>query len=82
MESRLHASPLGIVSSMANSEHLAILAQGVESWNTWLHRHPEVVPDFIGADLREINLDVAVYVHPQRPAVATDASGTRPADRG
>ena len=36
---------------MANTEHLAILKQGVEVWNTWRQEHPDVQPDISGADL-------------------------------
>lgn len=46
---------------MANSEHLAILAKGVDVWNAWRLEHPEIFPDLkdaelIDADLRQINL--------------------------
>jgi hypothetical protein len=36
---------------MANPEHLKILAQGVEAWNEWRHRNPEVTPDLRAAHL-------------------------------
>jgi len=60
---------------MANPKHLEILQQGVEVWNTWRIRHPEIVPDLIDADLREVNLDVAVYVHPDNPEPDPDPYG-------
>ncbi len=46
---------------MANEEHLAILAQGVEAWNQWRRANPEVVPDLgeahlLGADLAGADL--------------------------
>jgi len=51
---------------MANPEHLDILKQGVEVWNTWRKEHPKVRPDLgkadlaktdlAGASLREVNL--------------------------
>jgi len=36
---------------MANEEHLAILRQGVETWNQWRKKNPDIVPDLRGADL-------------------------------
>lgn len=36
---------------MANQEHLAVLKQGVDAWNDWRRRNPEVVPDLSGAAL-------------------------------
>jgi len=46
---------------VANLEHLYILFQGVEIWNQWREKHPEIRPDLREADLRgtsfiEINL--------------------------
>jgi hypothetical protein len=38
---------------MANPEHVAILKQGVEQWNKWRRKHPEVEPDLSEAGLRE-----------------------------
>ena len=44
---------------MADND-LAILAQGVASWNTWRENHPEIVrPDLSGADLSEADLYMA-----------------------
>lgn len=49
---------------MANEEHLAILKQGVETWNEWRRKNPSVVPDlkkadFSGVDLSDVNLSEA-----------------------
>lgn len=41
---------------MANQEHLEILKQGVEAWNTWRAEHPNVETDFKEATLREADL--------------------------
>lgn len=44
---------------MANEEHLALLKQGVEAWNTWRKRNPEEQPDLSGANLRGASLSEA-----------------------
>lgn len=44
---------------MANPEHLKILKQGVEVWNEWQEKHPNVLPDLSEADLRWVNLSTA-----------------------
>ncbi len=36
---------------MANPEHLALLKRGVEAWNEWRERHPDVLPELSGAVL-------------------------------
>ncbi|MEA5621155.1 pentapeptide repeat-containing protein [Cronbergia sp. UHCC 0137] len=36
---------------MANDEHLAILKQGVRTWNRWRYENSEKKPDLSGADL-------------------------------
>jgi len=36
---------------MANQEHLAILAKGVEAWNAWRRENPHTSPDLADADL-------------------------------
>jgi len=36
---------------MANPEHLAILKQGVEVWNQWREKNPDIQPDFMEAEL-------------------------------
>jgi uncharacterized protein YjbI with pentapeptide repeats len=46
---------------MADQSHRNILAQGVETWNSWRARNPSVTPDLHGAilhraDLRGVNL--------------------------
>src|ERR1017187_4208945 len=44
---------------MANQEHLAILAKGVETWNAWRRANRGINPDFIGADLGGADLRAA-----------------------
>ncbi len=44
---------------MANQEHLNLLRQGTDVWNTWLEQYREIRPDFRGADLREADLTQA-----------------------
>src|SRR5262245_3563285 len=51
---------------MANSEHLAILKQGVEAWNRWRVDNPEVIPNLNAvtlakADLRGANFALAHF---------------------
>ncbi len=41
---------------MANPEHLEILKQGVEVWNSWRERNKLIVPDLIDAILTKANL--------------------------
>lgn len=41
---------------MANSEHLALIKQGVEVWNDWYKKHRRVVPDLSQANLSNFNL--------------------------
>ena len=41
---------------MANIVQLSILRQGVEVWNKWRSKNPEVKVDLSGVDLRESNL--------------------------
>ena len=38
---------------MASQEHLNILKQGVDAWNTWRETNPNVEPDLSGADFCE-----------------------------
>ena len=45
---------------MVNQEHLAILTQGVETWNQWRKEHVDIQPDLVDAilckaDLRDID---------------------------
>lgn len=44
---------------MANPEHVEILKQGVEVWNRWRRKHPDIVPDLSEADLNGANLSGA-----------------------
>ena len=44
---------------MAKQEHLDILKQGVEVWNLWRERRPEIQPDLSGANLNGANLSGA-----------------------
>ena len=41
---------------MANEEHLAVLKRGVEAWNQWRQKNPEVRPDLGRAKLARANL--------------------------
>ncbi|HLG63867.1 MAG TPA: toll/interleukin-1 receptor domain-containing protein [Ktedonosporobacter sp.] len=41
---------------MANQKHLDILKQGVEVWNQWRQKYPEIYPDLIGSNLAGKNL--------------------------
>src|ERR1044072_1504949 len=46
---------------MANPEHLKILHQGVEAWNKWRDKNPDVNPDLSDADLNSaefVNADL------------------------
>src|SRR5690349_8528078 len=37
---------------MAIEEHISILKQGVDVWNSWRSKNPSIKPDLTGADLR------------------------------
>jgi trans-aconitate methyltransferase len=41
---------------MANEEHLVVLKQGVEIWNEWRKKNPEIIPDLSGAILKDADL--------------------------
>ena len=41
---------------MANTEHLEILEQGVEAWNIWRVKNPDVRPDLQAANLTKCYL--------------------------
>jgi uncharacterized protein YjbI with pentapeptide repeats len=41
---------------MANSEHLAILNQGVKAWDKWREENRDIVPDLSEVDLVEADL--------------------------
>jgi len=34
---------------MANEEHVALLKRGVDAWNAWRLKNPDVVPSLLGA---------------------------------
>jgi hypothetical protein len=42
---------------MANQEQLAILKQGVEVWNQWRQEYDSILPDLIGIDFTEADLN-------------------------
>jgi hypothetical protein len=44
---------------MANDEHVALLKQGVETWNAWRDENPNIRPDLSEADLSGANLSEA-----------------------
>ena len=44
---------------MAHPLHLARLREGTETWNSWRHRHPEVVADVSEAQLAHLTFDYA-----------------------
>jgi len=41
---------------MANEEHLKILKQGVEAWNEWREKNPQITPDLSTANLNKADL--------------------------
>jgi hypothetical protein len=41
---------------MANAEHVAILKEADERWNTWRAEHYKIRPDLSGAHLSGIDL--------------------------
>jgi Pentapeptide repeats (8 copies) len=44
---------------MADEEQLAVLRQGVEAWNIWRYRNPDIQPNLSGAYLYEADLSRA-----------------------
>src|SRR5215207_7073315 len=44
---------------MANEGHVALLKRGVNAWNAWRDKNPEVRPNLSGADLFGANLNSA-----------------------
>src|SRR5215831_551105 len=44
------------VRCMANDEHVALLKKGVEAWNAWRDKNPDIRPDLSGAKLSRRNL--------------------------
>jgi len=62
---------------MANPEHLEILRQGVEVWNDWFRKNPNISVDLSGADLSEMCLkDVDLSGTTLRSVVFTKADLT------
>jgi len=45
------ATPKEEGNMMADQQHLALLEQGVATWNEWRRQHPEIHPDLSEADL-------------------------------
>jgi len=41
---------------MANDQHVAMLKKGVDAWNTWRGKNPDVVPDLSGENLTNAHL--------------------------
>ncbi|MGB3515027.1 MAG: pentapeptide repeat-containing protein [Elainellaceae cyanobacterium] len=46
---------------MANEKHIEILKSGVEAWNNWRARNPEIVPDLTEIDLSEQDFSKANF---------------------
>jgi Pentapeptide repeats (8 copies) len=44
---------------MANDEHVALLKQGVGTWNAWRNENPDIRPDLRGANLSRADLSTA-----------------------
>ena len=44
---------------MVNNQQLALLQQGINSWNHWREENPEIWPQLVGADLHSCNLSGA-----------------------
>ena len=42
---------------MANSEHLSLIEQGAEVWNSWYAKHRRVIPDLSQANLSNLKLE-------------------------
>jgi uncharacterized protein YjbI with pentapeptide repeats len=45
----------------ANKKHCAILRRGVEAWNKWREKNPDVRPNLLGTDLSEGDLSRANF---------------------
>ena len=45
--------------NMADQEHVDILRQVVEAWNTWRRQHPDIRPDLSNADLSDADFSGA-----------------------
>ena len=37
---------------VAQTQHLAMLMEGLTAWNQWREMHPEIRPDLVGAEAR------------------------------
>jgi hypothetical protein len=46
---------------MPNDEHVALLKQGVEAWNAWREKNPDIRPDLREADLSDAKLGYANF---------------------
>ncbi len=44
---------------MANKEHIVILKKGVDAWNEWRIKNPDIRPDLSGANLPRANISGA-----------------------
>ena len=40
-----------------NKHHFRLLKQGVKVWNRWREKHPDIIPELAGLDLRRCTLD-------------------------
>jgi uncharacterized protein YjbI with pentapeptide repeats len=65
---------------MANPEHLALIKQGVDTWNAWREQNRGVVPDLSVADLRCANLTGANFREANLPGAILDRADLRNAD--
>jgi hypothetical protein len=45
--------------TMADEQQVAVLRRGVEAWNIWRYRNPDIQPNLSGADLYEADLSRA-----------------------
>jgi hypothetical protein len=57
---------------MADSEHLVILKPGMDVWNPWRQKFPELTLDLHGSDMRSVNLADADF---SRPGFDEDLAG-------
>ena len=48
---------------MANPEHVEILEQGVDAWNSWRQAYPDIRPDLSGASLQMADLSHVDFSH-------------------
>ena len=60
---------------MADEEHLRILRQGVDAWNEWRSRHPDIRPDLSGASLRRADLERGARPQRGEPQKGAPQSG-------